>query len=96
MAAKSTKKSKEKPAATEEEYDDPEDADFESDEPDLEVPDATAADPSALRSRDWRDVEKYREQRELRKLVDDDFDDFDADDGRSEHHAPRERDNKST
>jgi hypothetical protein len=26
-----------------------------------------------MRSRDWRDVEKYREQRELKKLIGEDF-----------------------
>jgi len=26
------------------------------------------------KSRDWRDVEKYKEERALRRLVDDDFD----------------------
>jgi len=28
------------------------------------------------KSRDWRDVERYREERELRKRVGDDFDDL--------------------
>jgi hypothetical protein len=36
------------------------------------------ADPAAPgnRSRDWRDVEKYREQRELRRIIGDDLDDL--------------------
>lgn len=41
-------------------------------EPDLPAPDAKA--------RDWRDVERYKEMRRLRKLVDDDLDlDLDVD-----------------
>ncbi len=35
---------------------------------------------AASRSRDWRDVERYREMRELRKLVGDDID-FDVEIG---------------
>jgi hypothetical protein len=33
-----------------------------------------ALDVSDDKSRDWRDVEKYKEERALRRLVDDDFD----------------------
>lgn len=56
-------------------------APFESDsgeddtavEPDLPAPDAHS------KSRDWRDVARYKEMRLLRKLVDDDLDlDLDA------------------
>ncbi|HZP13834.1 MAG TPA: hypothetical protein VFB36_15565 [Nevskiaceae bacterium] len=36
--------------------------------------DAEAHDQAAGRMRDWRDVEKYREMRELRRLVGDEFD----------------------
>jgi hypothetical protein len=36
--------------------------------------DADAQDQAGLRMRDWRDVEKYREMRELRRLVGDEFD----------------------
>lgn len=32
--------------------------------------------PAGVKSRDWRDVEKYREQRELRRMIGDDIDDF--------------------
>jgi hypothetical protein len=43
--------------------------------------DDTVAEPveviSAGRSRDWRDVERYKEMRELRKRVGDDFFDID-------------------
>jgi hypothetical protein len=35
--------------------------------------------PSALKSRDWRDVEKLQEERRLRSLIADDLD-FDLDD----------------
>ncbi|MCX7061710.1 MAG: hypothetical protein QE272_03785 [Nevskia sp.] len=41
--------------------------------------DAPAVDPKAVAvasaRRDWRDVEKFREERELRKLIGEDFDD---------------------
>ncbi len=36
--------------------------------------DADAHDEASGRMRDWRDVEKYREMRELRRLVGDEFD----------------------
>jgi hypothetical protein len=36
--------------------------------------DADSPEQDAGRMRDWRDVEKYREMRELRRLVGDDFD----------------------
>ncbi|SFF62278.1 hypothetical protein SAMN04488120_11347 [Fontimonas thermophila] len=32
------------------------------------------ASPATTKLRDWRDVEKYKEERELRRLVDDDLD----------------------
>lgn len=39
--------------------------------------DVKASSPPAVKLRDWRDVEKYREERELRrKLGDADLDDF--------------------
>lgn len=41
-------------------------------------PDAT---PLLARSRDWRDVEKFKEMRELRRLVGDDLDELGADIG---------------
>jgi hypothetical protein len=44
---------------------------FDEDVPSL---DAKAARSSGVRSRDWRDVEKYREQRDLKRLVGDDLD----------------------
>ncbi|WP_293001698.1 hypothetical protein [Nevskia sp.] len=31
---------------------------------------------TAAKSRDWRDVERFREDRELKKLIGEDFDDF--------------------
>jgi hypothetical protein len=50
----------------------------ESFDEDLPVVDAKgkpkAASPTDVRSRDWRDVERYREERELKKLVGEDLD----------------------
>jgi hypothetical protein len=49
------------------------------------IDDDVSVDPvdvsPANKLRDWRDVEKYKEMRELRKLVGDEFD-FDLDDER--------------
>lgn len=36
--------------------------------------DESIADASLAKLRDWRDVEKYKEERRLRRLVDDDLD----------------------
>lgn len=50
--------------------------------------DAPAIDPKAppaptAKARDWRDVERFREDRELKKLIGEDFDDpFDDKPGR--------------
>ena len=43
-----------------------------------EVPavDAKGNPIAGMRSRDWRDVEKYRELRELKKLIGEDLDHF--------------------
>jgi hypothetical protein len=41
-------------------------------EEDLAVDEAGQAAPAKLR--DWRDVEKYKEERRLRRLIDDDMD----------------------
>ena len=41
---------------------------------DEEVPLDEAAQAAALKLRDWRDVEKYKEERRLRRLIDDDMD----------------------
>lgn len=52
--------------------------DEESDEPGeaVDIDDKLAA-PPVMKMRDWRDVEKYREERELRRrLSDTDLDDF--------------------
>lgn len=48
----------------------PDDGDDDGDEVDYEA-DARAG---GIKARDWRDVERYKEMRELRQLVDDDFD----------------------
>jgi hypothetical protein len=42
------------------------------------VPNTEAAASVSLKSRDWRDVEKLKEERRLRKLIADDID-FDID-----------------
>jgi len=54
----------------------PDDAEgFEEDLPNLDAKGNVIAN---AKSRDWRDVERYREERELKKLIGDDvFDDFD-------------------
>ncbi len=50
-------------------------APFESDSVDDEVADIEPEAPTAdSKSRDWRDVERYKEMRMLRRLVDDDLD----------------------
>jgi hypothetical protein len=43
-------------------------------EEDVNVEPVEAAAPSTSKLRDWRDVEKLKEMRELRRLVGDDFD----------------------
>ncbi len=72
MAGRSSKKAQatQKPK-TFDEFDD-DDEGFEDDGPELNIEEL----PRSLRSRDWRDVEKLRELRDLKKLVGDD--DFDA------------------
>lgn len=47
---------------------------FEDDVPAL---DAKGNPAPAAKSRDWRDVERFREERELRKLIGEDLDDLD-------------------
>ncbi|MCH9827221.1 MAG: hypothetical protein VX836_16120 [Pseudomonadota bacterium] len=47
---------------------------WEDDAAEVEPEDETPAASGA--SRDWRDVERYREERALRKLIEDEFDDF--------------------
>ena len=53
--------------------DDAEDLDGDEEIPDIEP------EPPRARGRDWRDIERYREERELRALIDDDLY-FDLDD----------------
>jgi len=50
--------------------------DAESFEDDVPAVDAKGNPSPGARSRDWRDVEKYREQRELKRLIGDDIDDL--------------------
>lgn len=45
-------------------------------EDDVPILDAKGNPIPGIRSRDWRDVEKFREERELRKLIGEDFDDL--------------------
>ena len=52
--------------------------DIEAFEEDVPGVDTKAASGANGRSRDWRDVEKYREQRELRRRIGDDLDDLDS------------------
>lgn len=49
----------------------PVDSDTLEDDSPTPEPDAT---PQSSKLRDWRDVERYKEMRRLRKLVDDDLD----------------------
>ena len=49
--------------------------DAEGFEDDMPGVDAKGNPIPGARSRDWRDVEKYREQRELKRLIDDGLDD---------------------
>ena len=57
-------------------------APFESEGGDEDVSVIEPDDPPVdTRMRDWRDVERYKEMRQLRKLVDDDLD-FDEKPGR--------------
>lgn len=73
MAAK-----KKTPAKAEfEGFDDAEDTVEESwdgDAPDLDAAARGGHTPPGVRLRDWRDVERYREERELRRLLGDDLD----------------------
>ncbi|TAM11551.1 MAG: hypothetical protein EPN72_10765 [Nevskiaceae bacterium] len=59
-------------------------ADFEPDDSDgdgeeIDIPEPTATSTAGEHRRDWRDVERYLERRELRKQVGDDLDDLDLD-----------------
>ena len=69
MAGKSGKKGQAQ-TKTFDEFDDDADS-FDDDVPNINEKDEP---PPAVRARDWRDVEKYREMRELKKLVGDDLD----------------------
>lgn len=71
MAAKPGKKPQ-PPAKPFDEFEDEAEG-FEEEVPNI---DGKPAPAPAVRSRDWRDVEKYREMRELRKLVGDDLEDL--------------------
>ncbi len=68
MARKPKPKPQAEPAKSYDEFSE----DGESLEEDVNVEPADASPTS--KARDWRDVERYKEMRELRKLVGDDFD----------------------
>lgn len=71
MARKARKSSSPSTDNDDDDFDDlPEDSDDEGDDADYE-PEVRASD---VKMRDWRDVERYKEMRELRQLVDDDLD----------------------
>ncbi|MGH8035002.1 MAG: hypothetical protein ACRETN_09125 [Nevskiales bacterium] len=48
----------------------PEEAEWEET---AEVPEADAEDPALARQRDWRDLEKYFEERDLKRRLKDEF-----------------------
>jgi hypothetical protein len=76
MAGRSSKKAQAQPQAKSfDEFPD----DVEGFEDDVPGVDAKEGAHSSLRSRDWRDVEKYREMRELKKMIEDDPIDFFSD-----------------
>lgn len=54
-------------------------ADFEPDDDgeDIDIPEPEVVVPTDEHRRDWRDVERYLEKRELRKLVGDELEDID-------------------
>jgi hypothetical protein len=75
MAGRSGKKSQaQQPTKSFDEFAD----DAEGFEEDVPGVDAKAPQSASARTRDWRDVEKYREQRELKRLIGDDLDDLDS------------------
>lgn len=49
---------------------------------DEDVPNVDAVAAPEVKLRDWRDVEKFKEERRLRKLIDDDLDFEDLGPGR--------------
>lgn len=73
MAGRPSKKAQPQPKAFDEFS---EEADgFEEDVPNV---DAKVPAGSGAKSRDWRDVEKFREERELRKLIGEDLGELDS------------------
>lgn len=71
------RKPKKKPAVPEEEtteFDDDISDDGDGDEEDYDFEREERL--SLMKARDWRDVERYKEMRELRELVGDDLDDM--------------------
>jgi hypothetical protein len=70
MAGRPGKKSQPPPKPAIDEFAD----DVEGFEEELPAVDAEGNPIPGTRTRDWRDVEKYRELRELKKLVGEDFD----------------------
>jgi len=71
MAGRPAKKAQPQPKPFDEFADESEG--FDDDVPNV---DAKGNPVTAAKSRDWRDVERFREDRELKKLIGEDFDDF--------------------
>jgi hypothetical protein len=73
--ARKPKKAAEKPAAKpaekNEDYDDMPDDDLDSDGDEIDIDEPI---PPAIKTRDWRDVERLKEERRLKSLIDDDLD----------------------
>lgn len=60
------------------EFDDDEtDGEAWDEETEVDAEEDTLTPAEGARTRDWRDVERYREERALRRLIADEFDDFD-------------------
>lgn len=69
--------------------------DVEGFEEDVPAVDAEGNPIPGARTRDWRDVEKYRELRELKKLVGEDFDDLFEDETSFPSAKPRSKNTKA-
>ncbi len=60
-----------KPAENTEDYDDLPDDDLAGDGDEIDIDEPT---PPVVKTRDWRDVERLKEERRLRSLIEDDLD----------------------
>lgn len=68
---KAVEKPAPKPAENNDEFDDLPDDDLDGDVEEIDVDDLPIP---AVKSRDWRDVERLKEERRLRSLIEDDLD----------------------